>query len=108
MMPRTFGERLQFAIDHSGLTVPQLAGQAGVPLMTLQAELRNQDDRAREFAPADLANLCKVLGVSWAWLVEGVPPPRALANAQRMRISGAGVLSASDLDRVCALLEAIG
>lgn len=108
MKRQTFGERLKFAIDHSGLTVHQTAEHAAIHPLALEAELKAQHPWPLDLEHADLASLCKVLGVSWAWLVEGEPLPRAQAAADRMRISGAGVLSPTDLDRVCDLLEAIG
>ncbi len=107
MTRKAFGERLMFAFEHSGLDLLQLAKLTEIDHSLLRKEMLCALPITESFTLPQLRQLCEVLGVSWAWLVEGVPAPGGVVAARRMRQQAAYVLAHDELDRVCDLLEAM-
>lgn len=108
MAHEQFGKRLTFAVDHSGLEPNQVANLTGLTLGQLTQEMASEQRITATLDVRQLAQLCQVLHVSWAWLVEGATTSTAQAAVNRMKLRGTHVLSESEMSRVCELLEAIG
>jgi transcriptional regulator with XRE-family HTH domain len=81
MAKQTLGKRIAAVRKAAGLSQPELAGKAGLPLNTLK---NWEQDRRQPYASA-VAALAEALGVPAGELLEGVTFPTVEAPGRRGR-----------------------